>query len=180
MLSFYMSLLNNDYDRGKFEEYYSLYRQDMYRIAYSILHNYEDAEDAVHEAFIRIANNFTKISQIGSSKVLSYFVIIVRNISIDMIRSKKRRSTISIDDETVVVPSIDNIAEQMDYTQLLEMLRALPPIHREVLLLCARGHKTNEIAELLGISYKAASQRINRARTLFRKQIMEDNNEQHE
>ena len=33
-----MSLLNNDYDRGKFEEYYSLYRQDMYRIAYSILH----------------------------------------------------------------------------------------------------------------------------------------------
>ena len=46
MLSFYMSLLNNDYDRGKFEEYYSLYRQDMYRIAYSILHNYEDAEDA--------------------------------------------------------------------------------------------------------------------------------------
>lgn len=180
MLSFYINLLDDDNDKSKFEEYYGLYRQDMYRIAYSILHNCEDSEDAVHEAFVRIAKNFSKISQIKSSKVLSYFVIIVRNISIDMIRSKKRRNTVSIDDENIVVPSIDDVAEQMDYTHLLDILKALPPIHREVLLLCARGHKTAEIAEILGISYKAASQRINRARALFHEQITEDNNERHE
>lgn len=179
MLSFYTALLNNSEDRNKFEEYYILYRQDMYRIAYSILHNCQDAEDAVHEAFIRIANNFMKISQIEREKVLSYFVIIVRNVSVDIIRSTKRKNTVSVDDDAAFEVSIDDITEQISYIQLLDVLKSLPTMHRDILLLYAKGYKTAEIAEFLGISYKAASQRICRARALLLKRITEGNNEQY-
>lgn len=60
MLSFYLSMLEADEDKNKFEELYMKYRDDMYNIAFSILHNCEDAEDAVHDTFVSIANNFEK------------------------------------------------------------------------------------------------------------------------
>ena len=37
MLGFYLSLIDRDDDKNKFEQLYLTYRQDMYKIAYSIL-----------------------------------------------------------------------------------------------------------------------------------------------
>lgn len=48
MLMFYMSLIDNDDDREKFEILYNKYRKRMVYTAYSVLGNNEDAEDAVH------------------------------------------------------------------------------------------------------------------------------------
>ena len=62
LLSIYLSLIDDDDDKDRFEELYKKYRIGMYKIAFSILHNNEDAEDAVHEAFLCIANKFQKIS----------------------------------------------------------------------------------------------------------------------
>ena len=53
MLGFYLSLIDSDDDKNKFEQLYLTYRQDMYKIAYSILKNNADAEDAVHQAFLQ-------------------------------------------------------------------------------------------------------------------------------
>lgn len=36
------------------------YRGLMYHVAYEILHNEQDAEDAVHHAFVKIAENIKK------------------------------------------------------------------------------------------------------------------------
>ncbi len=84
MLSLYLSMLEADEDKNKFEELYMKYRNDMYNIAFSILHNCEDAEDAVHDAFVSIANNFEKINKIPCQEIKYYFVIIVRNVSINL------------------------------------------------------------------------------------------------
>jgi hypothetical protein len=46
MLFFYYTLLDTDDDKDQFSELYLKHRQDMYAVAYSILHNREDAEDA--------------------------------------------------------------------------------------------------------------------------------------
>lgn len=55
MIAMYMSFIDSEDDREKFEIIYHEYRKRMVSVAYSILHNSEDAEDAVHETFIRIA-----------------------------------------------------------------------------------------------------------------------------
>ncbi|MGN0612991.1 MAG: RNA polymerase sigma factor [Porcipelethomonas sp.] len=60
MLGIYLALIDDDDNKNLFEELYYEYRNGMYNIAFGILHNVEDAEDAVHEAFLCIANKFEK------------------------------------------------------------------------------------------------------------------------
>ncbi|EEK74924.1 RNA polymerase ECF-type sigma factor [Bacillus mycoides] len=45
-----MKVTNKDYE--KMEELYELYEQKIYYVAYSILNNIQQAEDAVQETFI--------------------------------------------------------------------------------------------------------------------------------
>ena len=52
MIEIYLSVLDSEEDKDLFEEWYRLYRGSMYNIAFSILHNKEDAEDALNEAFL--------------------------------------------------------------------------------------------------------------------------------
>lgn len=86
MINIYLSAFETAQDKSEFEDLYKKYRQKMYAVAYKILHNVEDSEDAVHNAFLKIANNFEKVKLIPCHKVKSYIIIIiiVRNTSINM------------------------------------------------------------------------------------------------
>lgn len=53
MLTLYLSLISTEAERSRFEEVYSQYRKQMIVIATSILKNEADAEDVVHDVFIR-------------------------------------------------------------------------------------------------------------------------------
>ena len=54
----YLSMIDTPEDRSKFERLYIEYRDVMYHVAYKILNNEQDAEDAVHQAFVKIAEKF--------------------------------------------------------------------------------------------------------------------------
>ena len=58
----YLQMIETPAQKSKFEQLYLQYRQLMYAIAFSILHNELDAEDAVHQAFVAIIKNISKIS----------------------------------------------------------------------------------------------------------------------
>jgi len=60
------------------------YNAMMYGVAYRILRNEEDAEDAVAEALENIFKNLDKISEISCPKTRGYIVTIVRNTSINI------------------------------------------------------------------------------------------------
>lgn len=89
MLMLYLSMLETDEDKQNFERLYIRYAQDMYAVAYNILKNKEDAEDAVHQSFLKIAENFRKISQIPCHEIKPYIVIISRKIYTTKIRNEQ-------------------------------------------------------------------------------------------
>ena len=60
MLSFYLSLLSDPADKEKMAQIYKKYRQTMYAAAVEILRSPYDAEDAVHESFIKNSRNTWK------------------------------------------------------------------------------------------------------------------------
>ena len=64
MLAIYLSMLETNEEKNQFEQLYIKYKQDMYAVAYGILKNKEDAEDAVHQSFLKIADTFSKDSHI--------------------------------------------------------------------------------------------------------------------
>ena len=130
MLGFYLSLIDSDDDKNKFEQLYLTYRQDMYKIAYSILKNNADAEDAVHQAFLSIANNFEKILEIPRQEIKAYIVIIIRNTAINLYNENKRNAehTVELNENDV---SVDvNFLEQYEYELLINAIKELPQMYR--------------------------------------------------
>ena len=59
----YMSLMDSADDKSKFERVYQSYKGLMFYTANRILNNPQDAEDAVHTAFVKIAENISKIQE---------------------------------------------------------------------------------------------------------------------
>ena len=51
----YLQLIDTAEDRSKFERLYEQYKQLMFYTAFQILKRPQDAEDAVHHAFLSIA-----------------------------------------------------------------------------------------------------------------------------
>ncbi len=62
----------------------------MYYTANNILHNNEDAEDAVHMAFESIAKNIEKITDADRPETRSYVVIIAERKSFDMLKHQSK------------------------------------------------------------------------------------------
>ena len=85
----YLMMIESPEDSSKFEMIYYQYRALMYHIAYKILNNEHDAEDAVHSAFVKVAENISKIENAVCPKTQSYVVTIVENKAIDLYRANQ-------------------------------------------------------------------------------------------
>ena len=76
--------IENDEERSLAENLYLTYKSRMYGIAYAILHNREDAEDAVMDAVFSIVKNISLFSSIPRNKTESLIVVIIRNAAINI------------------------------------------------------------------------------------------------
>lgn len=173
MLGFYLAALDTDEDRSEFEKIYIEQRQMMYRVAFSVLNNPEDAEDAVHKAFVRIADNFSRLKKINCQEIAPYIVIIVRNIAIDMYNKNKQNAENNavLFDESVTV-DVD-FFENIDYEELISTIRQLPQIYKDVIFLhYVQELSAKEIGKILDISSDAVWKRLERARKLL-KELLE-------
>lgn len=155
----YLQLIDSPRDRSKFEKIYYAYRDKMYAAAFAILHNEEDAEDAVHQAFVKVAENIEKIFEVECPKTAAYVVTIVENKAIDLYRRKKKHPTVPLDD----MAGLD-----IQYTgenELARCIAALPARYRQILMLkYYHGYSTREIAKMLSLSTANVSKIEQRAK----------------
>ena len=144
----YLSALDSQEKKSKFEQIYLAYRKQMYYAAFQILQHDEDSEDAVHHAFIKIAENIEKFSDIECPKTRSLCVTIVENKAIDIYRKRQRSINIGLGE---TIP-----ATQVPYTgngRLARCIALLPPTYRHVLVLHhIHGYKYKEIAKILDMT----------------------------
>ena len=172
MLIFYTTLIDSDESKDKFESLYLKYRKHMKHIALKILGDEQLADDAVHNAFIKIISNLHKFNEIDCQETRNLIVIIIRSVSIDMYRKRNREfeNTDILDKELSVetdfsIIEVDNILKEID---------VLPDIYKDILLLKVEyGYKDREIAKLLGIKVDTVSKRLERARKQLKKQLNE-------
>ena len=155
----YLQMIDSPEDQSNFELLYRQYKNRMYSTAYSILHNMQDAEDAVHQAFVTIAENMHKISEPVCPKTASYVVTIVESKAIDMYRRKKHHPSISLDE----VPGLQISCRETG--ELARCMAQLPARQRQVLLLkYHHGYTAKEIAGMLSISAANAAKIEQRAK----------------
>lgn len=164
------------------EEIYRKYKQLMFSVSYSVLHNTEDAEDAVHEAFVRIIKNISRIDGASQHQTRAFVVIIVKNISLDMLRRRSKAKETPLDelDSWADEPSCEDEAIASVSVEILkEALGRLPDNYYEILLLEAYYKcSTEELASLLGIGHENARSRLRRARLKLKSILKEMDYEQ--
>lgn len=186
MIAVYLSILDTDDERSRFEELYYMYRQDMMKTAMSILKNKHDAEDAVHEAFLRVSKYFSQISEIENTKIRGYLVVVVKNVSIDILNDKSKHFADNIDSFENIDDG-NSIEKELEFQFDVDVIKkALLQIHNtyyDILFLSeVKGYDINEISTLLNIPYKNAQKRLTRAKnklySLIKKEMIENESQQ--
>lgn len=153
-------MLEDGEDRNKFEELYWAYRGLLFHVANRILQNVQDAEDAVQQAFLKIAENIGTVAQPVHPKTRALVSIIAERTAIDLYRAKQRHPTVDLDELPLFYT--DRLPEEGD---LSAAIAALPPRYRQVILLkYDLGYSNGEIGALLGCTPETVSQIAHRAK----------------
>ena len=150
----------------------SQYSGTLYRVAFSVLRNTADAEDAVQEAFLRVLRHRDTLHELRDQRV--WLIRIVWNIVLDRKRrAKTRPETDDVADLARVLPAGGLSAEQIasaaqHHAHVLACADRLPSKERQVLMLSAFEELSSvEIASILGTTESSVRSRLFRARNLM-------------
>lgn len=158
----------DDLDKDLIEELFETYEQLMYDVALSILHNRADAEDVVQNAFLWIINNPQKISTIPIDERGFYLIGMVKHLSSNAAKSKKKHSAENIDEieEFASNNSVEETAlENITIEEVKQALNELSLSDYSLMYLYViMQMKPSEIAEELKIPEKNIRAKVRYAR----------------
>lgn len=164
MLLFYLQLLDSPEEKLRFEDIYQNYRGLMFHVADSVLHDRQEAEDAVHNAFLQLIRHFSRFRHTPAEDLRPQLAVIARNEALSLLR--RRREVLPLEDWDSFA---DSTREISDYHALVESFAHLPQTYRSVMeLKLILGYSDGEIARKLGLSKTAVSTRVSRGRRLLR------------
>jgi RNA polymerase sigma-70 factor, ECF subfamily len=148
------------------------YSATLYRVAYSVVRNAAEAEDAVQEAFVRVLRNENKLAEVRDPRV--WLIRIVWNVVLDRKRrAKTRPENDDIADYARILPAAeagadDSLVSSETHGRILALIDRLPHKERQALLLSAVDElSTVEIADVLQTTESSIRSRIFRARRLL-------------
>ena len=157
-------------DRQTMTELYETYEQKMFGIANAILHNDWQAEDAVHEAFVRMVPYLSRCKNVNDEKTKILIVRVIKSAAIDIYRKNKRENTYILDSEEDWIEDKHNPVEVYLATlsageMLKKIIGQLSSDDRKIIeMRCYDGMPVSDIGEILGISTDNVYKRLSRAR----------------
>jgi len=157
-------LQNNDVKA--FDHLFRCYSRNLYRFAFSLLKNKDDAEGIVQEVFLRVWNKRADIDSTRSFK--SYLFTISYHLIIDQLRLRLKEKEYLIHLEKFFNTEVTNARNEADYnllkSQIEEVVEKLPEKRKRIYKLSREeGLSHKEISETLHISVKTVENQINLA-----------------
>ena len=153
-----------------FSKLVEAYQKPVYNLAYRLLGNSVEAEDAAQETFIRA---YTKLETYDPSrKFSSWMLSIASHYCIDMLR-RRRANELSIDELPPMVDLSMPKATQPEHAvmegqaadEVQQLLDTLPPSYRTpVILRYWYDMSYREIANTMGVTESTIKTRLHRAR----------------
>jgi len=147
----------------------------VYRIAYSVLRNHHDAEDATQETFMRCLRWWKRLDPVRNRR--AWLARTAWRVALDR---RPRFQQVSLDDAATTIESLhatgagaDEIAANQQMEALVErLIAALPRELREPLALSTVDELTSpEIAAVLGIPEGSVRTRLMRARQVLKEKL---------
>ena len=158
-------------DKAAFGKIIEAYQRPVYNLAYRMLSNSGEAEEAAQEAFIRA---YTRLDSYNPNhKFSTWLLSITSNYCIDLIR-KRRAVLLSIDEPLPPHPSLmserasgpePQIMQNEQEEMVQRLLAELAPEYREAVVLRYWYELSyDEIAEMMDTTVSAIKSRLFRAR----------------
>jgi RNA polymerase sigma factor (sigma-70 family) len=145
-----------------FHDLYTLYAGDVYRFAFWLTGNSEDAQDITSETFVRA---WTSKETLKLTTVKSYLLTIARNCFLHGKRDTKPQTKLDANIPDPRVGPDHRIEVQSELKALTHALQQLSDIDRIVLLMRAQeGLPYEDIAQSVQLSVSAVKVKVHRAR----------------
>src|SRR5262250_1299140 len=170
-----------------FEQMVDRYHSRVYSLAYGVLRNPEDAEEATQDAFWTLYRKIGTFDE--SKKFFSWFYRVALNAAYSRARRRPSLPTTSIEDRmprflgdghfAADVPdwsvAIEDEAAARELAKKAgEFIAELPPAYRDVIWMYdVEEMPSSEVAETLEISIPAFKSRLHRARLYVRQRLSE-------
>jgi len=150
-----------DADQGdKLSRLYHIYRPSMLRLAFRVLGNERDAEDAVQDAIESIARNLDRLHAPEDPKTRGYVMVVTERKAIDLLRARRRQETDELDEDAGSIEFPDTGEHGLAWC-----MTKLPPRYREILLIrFVYGYSMRETAELMDIPFTTVGKLSQRAK----------------
>ena len=159
----------------EFEAAVRAHARHVYRVAYSVLRNHHDAEDAAQETFLRFLRQRKRWAEIREPR--AWLARTAWRVALDR---RRRDPEVALDEAAEKVMQLraqgknaEEVAAQSEMRALLDhLIAALPRELREALALSTVEEMTSaEIAAVLEIPEGSVRTRLMRARELLREKL---------
>jgi len=145
-----------------FHELYQKYAQDIYRFAYWLCGNAQDAEDITSETFVHA---LTSTGEIKAETVKGYLLTIARNLAYKKSNREKRLVPLDVNITEHQLELSQSVENSASLRTAMQFIQTLPEIDRAALVLRLQDDLSyEEIANILNISLAAAKVKVHRAR----------------
>ncbi len=161
-------------DAESFKQLFLPLHPKLYRIAYALMGNSQDAEDILQDTYCKLWNKRKEINTIQNME--AFCVTLVKNLCYDYLRSPKRRQSEEIVENLTIETDSSPETEVIEQDEILlvqKLIEKLPENQRQVLQL--RGVKDcslEEIEEITGLSAVNIRVLLSRARKIIREQYI--------
>jgi len=148
----------------KFDEVFSLYNKDVYRLAYSYVLNKSDSEDIVQKTFYKFYKNIKKLD-IPDMEIKKWLFRVAINESKNLLKSLRFKLASEIDENVAVASHEKN-------GNLVNSFKKVTPKYRFVLyLFYYEGYSIKEISRILNKSESAVKMRLLRGKEQLRMEM---------
>ena len=169
-------------DQGAFSALYDRLSGPLYSLAFKMLGDASDAQDALQEVFVQIWSRAGTYDPKKSS-VFSWAVLLTRSRAIDRLRARDRRLRVVVEstaenkvaeatDASTVESAADTANKKDEAAHVRSLLNNLAEDQRQAIELAFFGHRTHhEIAAQLGQPLGTVKARIRRGLLKLREQF---------
>lgn len=173
MLQFYLSLIETEEEKSKFERLYNQYKKLLKYIAVDMLQDEFLAEDAVHEAFIKLTRHIKGVDENDRHKTKAFVVIIIKSVCKDMLRKDSNKATIvSLEEMDNMGYTSNDSFENIELQEVYSVIESLPDTYREIIELKLYYNLSDkEISDIIGINNATVRKRIQRAKEILRNKL---------
>ena len=170
----------------KLEQMYMLYENKMYALAYSILKNEAQAEDIVHDSFVKLTDYLDKIKHVDDNQTKALVLKIVKTTAINKYHKNQHEVWLyDFNDKDDIADPQDIIDKKLTEINNSDILsnaaKDMPDIYKEIIRLkCYMELSTREIADITGVDPATIRKRYERAKKYLYDHIIQEGDNEYE